>query len=154
MLTQTSMVPPIRRCTGIWDIRRLLAPQAAESDLCSGRSGPPESLVRVRSPWPKPLSTFEQGRPASSPALHFWHAPCTSLPPRRRPQLHAANWRLPPTRLEPTMFIFTLSSTISESASQFKSQLFDRTVSRRHAAVGLIAFSDLPRIFARHVLQI
>ncbi|KAH9882136.1 hypothetical protein J1614_001308 [Plenodomus biglobosus] len=44
----------------------------------------------------------------------------SSLRKTRPPQPHAANKRLPPTRLELTMFMLALPSTLPESASRSK----------------------------------
>jgi hypothetical protein len=71
-------------------------------------------LGLVQSPRPTPPSNAA-GVPACCTALLFLCIPCSS-PLRRdtRPQPHAAHWRLPPMRLELTMFMLSLSSTISE----------------------------------------
>jgi hypothetical protein len=88
------------------------------SDLWSGRSVrgplPPESLVEFEVPGRTPPSTLCRGRLHTAlryaSSVHPAHLPLRE----RRPQPHAANWRLPPTRLELTMFMLSLSSTISE----------------------------------------
>jgi hypothetical protein len=72
------------------------------SDLCFGPlMGYSDSLGHVQCP----DHATVQGIPAYCPALFFFVYTLflyTSLRDRR-PQPHAANWRLPPTRLELTM---------------------------------------------------
>lgn len=103
-----------RRCSRDATIPSVCASRCGrrKSDLCSGRRGLPESLGLVLSPRPTPPSNLA-GVPACCTALLFLRIPCPSPLRDRRPQPHAANWRLPHMRLELTMFMLSLSSTVS-----------------------------------------
>jgi hypothetical protein len=113
--------PPASACASCCGRRK--------SDLCSGL---PESLVQFKVPGPR-LHSVLQGWPACCTALLPLCIPCYSPPPRQTAPAPCSYWRLPPMRLELTMFMLSLSSTISESLPHCsKSPLFQRTRSRRH----------------------
>lgn len=82
-----------------------LAPQAADG----------VNLICVRPAQAFPDRLEPRSKPACS-CRDSLHKCLSYLRETRRPQPHAANRRLPPTRLEVSMFMLALSSTLPESA--------------------------------------